>query len=596
MPSFEQTLPYVPYGSRVLSVQQPFVHGTDVKVLQRIVATMGSLLTTGRAPAFGRFPIDGVFGPATAQAVRQVQRHFGLAATGSADRSLYRLSGQETDAYGGPTFGSRALGPGARGGDVTALQNRLACYRYGLIVGQPANAIYGPSTADAVKAFQADQTVFQNWFVSTDGVVSSRTFDQLWIHTFAGGRTLTPGDDGFDSAFVQIVLANAGFYEGAIDGLFGPRTEQAVRAYQRTVGLLADGVVGVRTFFALGLANRTFWTSLRSRPFGTIADLEPVRAIASVIDPVNGDRNPYGLVIAPDTFDAAATVLQPDDLLVSNLNNAANVMGQGTTVERVHMGQAGRFFGEAQAPIALATSNLGATWIADFGLAPSGSQGVVQVITPDGALFSGGTITSPLFAGPWGMRFNWGPLYGLPPTFFSTNVLTGTVDQMSRFVPPNFGATTVVVQIGSTLGHRGNTIDNVVGPQGMVWLPIGDTLYVADGANNRIAAYPHASTLAVDQEQGVTVYEGPPLNQPAGLALNPLNGNLLAVNQMDNALVEISRDGHAVARRILDPTPVNPATGAGSALFGVATRADDEGNLLVIFTNDNSNTVNELGA
>jgi hypothetical protein len=38
----------------------------------------------------------------------------------------------------------------------------------------------------------------------------------------------------------------------AVDGIFGPRTDAAVRSYQRKKGLVVDGIVGPRTWKALG--------------------------------------------------------------------------------------------------------------------------------------------------------------------------------------------------------------------------------------------------------------------------------------------------------------------------------------------------------
>jgi DNA-binding beta-propeller fold protein YncE len=97
------------------------------------------------------------------------------------------------------------------------------------------------------------------------------------------------------------------------------------------------------------------------------------------------------------------------------------------------------------------------------------------------------------------------------------------------------------------------------------------------------------------------VFEGAPLNTPAGLAINPLNGDLLVVNQLDNNLVEIGKpmqgnDDHAVAVRTLDPTKVNQKTGAGSALFGIAATTDAADKLKVYFTDDNTNTLDALTA
>jgi peptidoglycan hydrolase-like protein with peptidoglycan-binding domain len=58
---------------------------------------------------------------------------------------------------------------------------------------------------------------------------------------------------------LQQLLATHGFDPGAKDGLFGPKTERAVLAFQRTKGLEADGVVGPKTWNALGMtAPRAF--------------------------------------------------------------------------------------------------------------------------------------------------------------------------------------------------------------------------------------------------------------------------------------------------------------------------------------------------
>jgi len=46
---------------------------------------------------------------------------------------------------------------------------------------------------------------------------------------------------------------------------------------------------------------------------------------------------------------------------------------------------------------------------------------------------------------------------------------------------------------------------------------------------------------------------------------------------------------HVVGQQVLD-------TGAAGALFGIATTTDTNGHLVVYFTDDNTNTVNELTA
>lgn len=50
---------------------------------------------------------------------------------------------------------------------------------------------------------------------------------------------------------VQLALTQAGFDPGPIDGELGPRTDQALRAFQKAQGLEPDGIVGVKTWTAL---------------------------------------------------------------------------------------------------------------------------------------------------------------------------------------------------------------------------------------------------------------------------------------------------------------------------------------------------------
>jgi len=54
---------------------------------------------------------------------------------------------------------------------------------------------------------------------------------------------------------LQEKLKKAGFPPGGIDGQFGPGTEAAVINFQRSKGLVDDGVAGPRTLKALGLAK-----------------------------------------------------------------------------------------------------------------------------------------------------------------------------------------------------------------------------------------------------------------------------------------------------------------------------------------------------
>lgn len=57
-------------------------------------------------------------------------------------------------------------------------------------------------------------------------------------------------------AGLQAALRAQGLYAGAIDGIAGPQTAAAVRAFQRRAGLVVDGIAGIRTRTALGPLGR----------------------------------------------------------------------------------------------------------------------------------------------------------------------------------------------------------------------------------------------------------------------------------------------------------------------------------------------------
>ncbi|MCD8309460.1 MAG: spore cortex-lytic enzyme [Clostridia bacterium] len=64
---------------------------------------------------------------------------------------------------------------------------------------------------------------------------------------------LKQGASGGEVKEVQRRLKMWGYYDGAVDGIYGPATTEAVRYFQQKNGLTADGVAGIKTFEALGM-------------------------------------------------------------------------------------------------------------------------------------------------------------------------------------------------------------------------------------------------------------------------------------------------------------------------------------------------------
>jgi peptidoglycan hydrolase-like protein with peptidoglycan-binding domain len=109
------------------------------------------------------------------------------------------------------------------------------------------DGVPGPMTRSATIRFQ------RRAHLTADGVAGPQTRRALGRRgrPLLGTRSLASPTVGWDVASVQFLLWRRGFSPGAIDGAFGYGTTRAVVAFQRSVGITGDGVVGPQTIRAL---------------------------------------------------------------------------------------------------------------------------------------------------------------------------------------------------------------------------------------------------------------------------------------------------------------------------------------------------------
>ena len=57
------------------------------------------------------------------------------------------------------------------------------------------------------------------------------------------------GSRGDEVRRIQNKLKSLGFFNGTVDGIYGTKTQSAVKRYQQSVGITADGVAGPKHFY-----------------------------------------------------------------------------------------------------------------------------------------------------------------------------------------------------------------------------------------------------------------------------------------------------------------------------------------------------------
>ncbi len=320
-----------------------------------------------------------------------------------------------------------------------------------------------------------------------------------------------------------------------------------------------------------------------------IGGLHKIKTLSSAVPkagPAAGDVNPYGVAVVPSTMG----VLRQGSVLVSNFNNAANQQGTGSSIVQIAPDGEQQTFAVVPRPTSTPAVGLTTALVAlKRGLvvvgslpAPGGNSkkaksGALTVLDDKGDVVS--TIKASDINGPWDMT---AVDHGATATLFVTNVLNGTVAAKGKTVRrgtvvriklsvPTSGAPHVLSNrvIATGFPEHTDPAALIVGPTG-VGLGRNGTLYVADSADNRVAAVPHAMTRnSVLGGGGRTVSKGKGLNDPLGLMIAP-NGDVVSANGADGNLIETSPGGRQVKVKTL-------VSNGGGDLFGLALTPNRRG-------------------
>ena len=98
---------------------------------------------------------------------------------------------------------------------------------------------------------------------------------------------------------IQTKLKNWGYYDGEVDGVFGYKTETAVKKFQEKNGLKVDGKVGNQTYAALGMSSGSSSSSSSGASSGStsVSESKEVMLLARCI---NGEARgePYAGQVA----------------------------------------------------------------------------------------------------------------------------------------------------------------------------------------------------------------------------------------------------------------------------------------------------------
>ena len=125
---------------------------------------------------------------------------------------------------------------GSKGANVAFAQKQLQVYMPSEAYYVVADGEFGSITEDAIKVFQKKCGITQ------DRIVGDGTWFRLGPNVYSNMTSYW--NKSLSISEVQRLLNLSGRYTGAIDGIFGTNTQNAIKNFQKAYGLTQDGIFG----------------------------------------------------------------------------------------------------------------------------------------------------------------------------------------------------------------------------------------------------------------------------------------------------------------------------------------------------------------
>ena len=219
------------------------MRGKEVKELQKQLLKFGFRLD--------KYGADGIFGPETQAALKALQREIGVAETGIMDEATKAALKTDAALQKLQEHAKKGISIGARGEDIKKLQKNLNKY-LGETEQLAVDGIFGPKTEAAIKKLQKELGLAQTgvWDQATKNALKTKKILLMDIEDLS--KKLKEGMKGADVKKLQEELIKGGYLDKSMaDGVYGPKTQEAVKKLQKALGIKETGEWDKTTYIAL---------------------------------------------------------------------------------------------------------------------------------------------------------------------------------------------------------------------------------------------------------------------------------------------------------------------------------------------------------